>query len=220
MNRKIILSAVSIVTAAALMGGAAFAFFTDAASSNNNSFSSGVFDLLLQDNNESFRDDVTLSFVSPTNWAPGDKFTDFICFKNNNGIPIEQVLLRLTSTGAGSTTLDDFIYVSKIELGDVTATQATACASDGATSSEVLTDFTTLFNTRFGSNAPLSSLLTQIDGSDNINDDLLDGPAAIPTNDVYKLRVEWTFDTLATSAVEGQSVDLNVGFTATQNESP
>lgn len=211
----------SILTALALTGGATFAYFTDAASSNNNSFSSGVFDLLLKDNSEGFTDDVTLSFVSPPNWAPGDKFTDFICFKNNNGIPIEQVLLRLTSAGAGSTTLDDFIYVSSIQLGPVDLTaNPTACTFE-ADGNGSLVNFTTLFNTRFAGGdgkATLTEQLAQIDGSDNLNDDLLDGPAAIPTNGVYKLRVEWTFDTLATSAVEGQTVDLNIGFTATQNE--
>lgn len=45
VNRKIAMSAVSILAAIALMGGTTFAFFTDQASSTNNTFSTGNADL-------------------------------------------------------------------------------------------------------------------------------------------------------------------------------
>src|SRR3989344_5057681 len=97
INTKILLSLASIAAAAALVVGATFAFFSDVSSSENNIFQSGNFDLQVADNNESFGESVTASFVSPTNWAPGEKFVDFICFKNSGNTDIQQVLFNLTS---------------------------------------------------------------------------------------------------------------------------
>ena len=219
MNKKIFLSGVSILSALVLMGAATFAFFNDVASSNNNTFSSGTFALSIRDDNEGFTDTIVDSFDTPTNWAPGDKSTDFICFRNDGSIPIEQVLFRLTSADAGSTTLDDFIYVSNIELGDVTS-NPTACEAVGTVGTEGLTNFKALFDSRFGVDAPLSSLIPLIEGDDNVQDDLLDGPAAISPNSIFKLRVEWTFNSSATEAVAGEAVNVNLGFTGTQNELP
>ena len=219
INRRIIASGLSIVSALAVMGGATFAFFSDTASSNSNTFGSGTFALSIRDDNQGFSDTIVDSMDTPTNWAPGEKSIDYICFRNDGSIPIEQVLFNLTSADAGSTDLDNFIYVSNIELGDVTSTP-TACDTAGAVGDDGLINFKALFDSRFGVNAALSSLLTQIDGSDQVQDDLLDGPAAIAPNSVYKFRVEWTFDPTATSAVAGQTVNVNLGFTGTQNELP
>ncbi len=219
-KKKIISSAITIGAAGALLIGATFAFFSDTSSSNDNIFSSGNFDLQVADNNEGFGDSVTASFVSPANWAPGEKFVDFICFKNNGTTDIQQVLFNMTSPNAslGIVTLDDWVYVETIELGPVTAPECLAAAGVG---SQGLTDFTALFETRFGVDAPLSALLVDIDGTDQVEDDLLDDSAnkLIP-GAIMKLRVQWTFNSAATSAQEGQSVEIDLGFNATQNELP
>ena len=220
INRKIVTSALSIATAGALLVGATFAFFSDPSSSDNNIFSSGNFDLQVADNNELFGESVTGSFVSPANWAPGEKFVDFICFKNNGTTDIQQVLFNLTSPNAssGGVTLDDWVYVETIELGPVTAPECLAAAGVGT---QGLTDFTALFESRFGIDAPLSALLVDIDGADQVEDDLLDGAAnKLAPGDIMKLRVQWTFNPAATSAQEGQSVEIDLGFNATQNEVP
>lgn len=217
INPRILLSGASILAATALGIGATFAYFSDTSSSNDNIFRSGNFDLQVRDNDQGFGESVTASFVSPTNWAPGEKFTDYVCFKNNGTTDIQQILFNLSSpnAGNGAVTLDDWVYVSKIELGPTTAGD---CAGVGT---EVLTDFTTLFNSRFGTNASLSSLLTQIDGTNTVQDDLLDDAAnKLAPGAIAKLRVEWTFNPAATSAEEGQSVEVDLGFNATQNEQP
>ncbi len=219
LNSRIAISLASIAAAGALVVGGTFAFFSDSSSSNGNLFRSGVLDLNVADNSEGFGDNVSASFVTPENWAPGQTHIDFICFKNNGSVDIEQVLFALTSTNASDPgiTLDDFVYVSNIELGPV---EADACGSAGIFGDDGLLDFKTLFDSRFGVNAPLSSLLTQIDGTDQVQDDLLDGPALLIPADIMKLRVEWTFDTLATSSEAGETVNLNIAFNATQNELP
>jgi hypothetical protein len=66
MNKKIALSAVSILTSLALMSGAAFAFFSDTGTSSANVFATGTLDLKLTDNNETAQDSVTASFGSNT----------------------------------------------------------------------------------------------------------------------------------------------------------
>src|SRR3989304_7899030 len=189
INTRILTSALTIGTAGALLVGATFAYFSDSSSSNDNIFSSGNFDLQVADNNQAFGESVTASFVSPANWAPGEKFVDFICFKNNGTTDIQQVLFNLTSPDAalGGVTLDDWVYVETIELGPVTAPECLAAAGVGT---QGLTDFTTLFETRFGPDAPLSALLVDIDGTDQVEDDLLDDAAnkLIP-GAIMKLRV-------------------------------
>ena len=220
INRRIVTSALSIGTAGALLVGATFAFFSDTSSSNDNIFSSGNFDLQVADNNESFGESVAASFVSPPNWAPGEKFVDFICFKNNGSTDIQQVLFNLTSpnAGLGGFTLDDWVYVETIELGPVTASECLAAAGVGT---QGLTDFTALFESRFGVDAPLSALLADIDGTNQVQDDLLDDAAnKLVPGAIMKLRVQWIFNSAATSAQEGQSVEIDLGFNATQNELP
>jgi predicted ribosomally synthesized peptide with SipW-like signal peptide len=216
-NPRIAISLASIAAAGALVVGGTFAFFSDSSSSNSNVFRSGTLDLKVADNNEPFANSVATSFQTPADWAPGQKHVDFICFKNDGSVDIEQVLLTLTSPDAGATTLDNFVYVSNIELGPVSSGQ---CASAGTVGTEGLVNFKALFDTRFGVNAPLSSLLAQIDGTNVVDDDLLDGPAKLAPADIMKFRVEWTFDPAATSSEAGKTVTLNIGFNATQNEQP
>jgi spore coat-associated protein N len=221
-TRKIAMSTVSIVTALALAGGATFAFFSDTATSNGNTFSAGTFDLHLKDSDQGFADSVTASMVTPAGWAPGDVSGGFICFRNNGSVDIQQVLFALSSTNANDegNDLDNHVYVDTIELGDVTANAESACATTGTVSSEGLTNFTTLFESRFGNNTPISSLLTQIDGTNKTQDDLLEGlENKIPQNGVMKMRVFWKFSDAAPSTnVAGKSLNLNIAFNATQNE--
>lgn len=70
MNKRIVLSSVSIFASLALVTGATFAFFSDVGTSNDNIFSGGTLDLKLTDNNETALDNVTASF-GDTSLAPG-----------------------------------------------------------------------------------------------------------------------------------------------------
>lgn len=74
MNRRIVLSAVSIVGALAVMGGATFAAFTDSATATNNTFATGNPSLLLSadpgGSEPSFLD--TIAGPSFSGLVPGD----------------------------------------------------------------------------------------------------------------------------------------------------
>ena len=215
INKKILMSALSITTALSLAGGATYAFFTDTATSTGNTFGSGTFNLNVRDNDQAFGENVTASFTTPAGWAPGDTYTDYICFRNNGSVPIEQILLDLNSTNSSSVEIDDKIYVKTFELGIV---PEEACTTVGVFGSDSLLPFTSGFETRFGINTPISSLLTQIDGTKNVKDDLLDEAAKLNPGQILKIRVGWEFDPTAESNVAGQNLDLSMTFKATQNE--
>ncbi len=85
INKKIAMSAMSIVTAVALTGGTAFALFTDTASSTGNTFSSGNADLqIAQDNAGSpgaFGANLVDAF-NVTNITPGYEQSHLFWLKN------------------------------------------------------------------------------------------------------------------------------------------
>lgn len=91
INSRILLSAASIAAAGALVVGATFAYFTDNATSSNNTFTSGNLDLQLSDENEGWSQNVSDTWSSPANWAPGDEVKKSIYLKNTGTIPAEAV---------------------------------------------------------------------------------------------------------------------------------
>lgn len=215
-NTRIAISLASIVTAGALVAGGTFAFFSSSASSTDNKFTSGTLNLNVRDNNEDFGSAVTASTVSPTNWAPGESFESYICFKNNGTIPIEEIIFNTTATG-GNTDFTNNIIAKKVELGPATASDCNQL--EGGT----LTDFTSLFVSRFDqgivdSKVTLSELMAYNTGTNRNRDDLLDGPAALPAGGIVKFVTTWEFDSAAPSAAAGQTVTVNEAFTANQNE--
>lgn len=70
MNRKIVISALSALTALGMMGAATFAYFNDTNTSTGNTFSSGTLDLQLANGVSSFTQNVTASFGG-TDMSPG-----------------------------------------------------------------------------------------------------------------------------------------------------
>ena len=227
-KKKILISAITIGATGALLAGATFAFFSDTSTSNNNVFRSGTLDLQVKDDDEGFQNNVTQSFVTPANWAPGETYVNFVCFKNTGNIDIEQILFSLSSPNADNTgvDLDEYVYVSAIELG---TSDIGNCSTAGDVGTEGLTPFLTLFNDRFDTNtsgeATLAELLLQIDGTNTVDDDLIDGTEPTPNsmgvlepNEKIKFRIEWTFDSAAQSDVAGESIRVDMTFTGTQTE--
>lgn len=220
INSRIALSMATIGAAGILTVGATFAFFSDSGSSNNNVFSSGTLDLNIRDNDQGFQDAVTASTVSPSNWAPGESFQSYLCFKNNGSIPIEEIIFNTTAVG-GNTDFRDNIIAEKVELGAATAGD---CAQLAQTESPPLTDFTSsVFIPRFdlgtvNGKVSLSELMTYNTGANRNRDDLLDGPAALPVGGIIKFVTTWRFDSSAPSTAAGQSVTVNEAFTANQDE--
>lgn len=98
LNKRIILSGLSIMASLAIMGGATFAFFSDQASSTGNTFGAGSLDLQIDDSNEPTPvDNVTATFNMPS-IAPGDKSSQEISFHNNGTVSIAEIAMGLTST--------------------------------------------------------------------------------------------------------------------------
>lgn len=96
INRKIAMSAVSIVTALALAGGATYAFFSDTGTSSANVFNSGTLNMALSDNNEEDLDNVSGTWGLAS--APGDPFTADLRITNTGSVPANHLELKFTNT--------------------------------------------------------------------------------------------------------------------------
>ncbi len=85
INRRIIASGLSIVSALAVMGGATFAFFSDSATSTGNVFAAGTLSIDITDQNEvtPFEAEAIVS-----NWAPGDENLVNFDVLNTGTLPI------------------------------------------------------------------------------------------------------------------------------------
>jgi predicted ribosomally synthesized peptide with SipW-like signal peptide len=102
MNKKIALSAVSIITSLALMSGAAFAFFSDTSTSTGNVFAAGELELLLDDNDEGTPSATVSQSLSFSGFVPGVSDTKSISLHNDaSTIAIAEVELD------GDKTADD-----------------------------------------------------------------------------------------------------------------
>ena len=97
MNKKIALSAMSILASLALLGGATFAFFSDAGTSSNNVFATGTLDLKLSDSTpEVDQDNVTASFGSGA-LVPGScTGSQTLNLKNTGTIAADHAEVHLT----------------------------------------------------------------------------------------------------------------------------
>lgn len=69
--KKILFVLMACVLCIGLVGGA-FAYFSDTETSSGNTFTAGTLDLVLSNDGSSYTDGVVATWVSPTNWAPGD----------------------------------------------------------------------------------------------------------------------------------------------------
>lgn len=105
INRKIAMSAVSILSALTLMGGSTFAFFSDSGTSSGNTFSSGTIDLHLEDNStegESDDKNVIASFGSNSPMVPGQCLDPQTLFIRNDGtVPADHVDISASNTDGG-----------------------------------------------------------------------------------------------------------------------
>ena len=102
INKRITMSAFSIVTALSLMGGATYAYFTDSVTSQNNTFSTGTLDINISQNDpdpESFD-----NIESISNWAPGDSQLVEFNIQNAGSLPVH---LRGFAAGAWTGTFPE-----------------------------------------------------------------------------------------------------------------
>lgn len=136
MNRKILGSAISIMSILALMGGATFAFFSDTGTSSANTFSTGTLDLKLTDNNETALDSVTATFggtLTPGT-CTGDKTLELM---NSGTVAANHVEVRLTNLISDSNTdaspdMDRYLKIDKLQYdGGNVGSQIPDLNSDG-----------------------------------------------------------------------------------------
>lgn len=206
MNRRIAISAMSILASLAMLGGATFAFFSDSATSSGNIFSAGTLDLHLDDNDEPFSDSVSLS-LNATNLAPGGSFTDFISLHNGGTIPAAEVEFGADQTsnsnGGDGSDLADVLDLTVMTGPDRVCT-------GGA-------DHTPAIAGAIG-NGSLPLTLTELVSTDY---DALPGLAADNpgTTDEYFLCLTATMQSGAGNQYQGDSKTVNFVFTANQNTS-
>lgn len=200
INRKIAMSAVSIMTALALAGGATFAFFSDTGSSTGNIFSAGSLILQLDDENQEFSDSVSAS-IGGSDMAPGDSESGFISLHNEGSIDAAEVVLGATQTlndnGEDGSDLAD---VLNLTVGTDTDN---LCVDP--------TDLTGTIAAAIGNNSLPLTLKELVDEDYNA----LPGLGAD-----YFLCLTATMQSTAGNEYQGDSKTVNFDFTANQNDTP
>jgi predicted ribosomally synthesized peptide with SipW-like signal peptide len=93
--KKLLFTLIACVLCLGMVGGA-FAYFTDVETSQDNSLQAGTLNMQIKDADEPYGDTpVSATFVSPSNWAPGDEFvTAPVTFKNVGTIEIRYIFGR------------------------------------------------------------------------------------------------------------------------------
>jgi spore coat-associated protein N len=120
MNKRILLSSVSIFASLALAAGATFAFFSDSGTSSNNVFTAGSFNLVLSDVNETAVDNVTETWTGTT-MTPGGASVDATLQLRNAGTVagnnVHVALANVVSTPADD--MDKYLKITTLEYDSV-----------------------------------------------------------------------------------------------------
>lgn len=120
MNKRILLSSVSIFASLALAAGATFAFFSDSDTSSNNVFTAGSFNLVLSDTNETAVDNVTETWTG-TGMTPGGASVDATLQLQNLGTVagnnVHVALANAVSTPADD--MDKYLKITTLEYDSV-----------------------------------------------------------------------------------------------------
>ena len=134
INKKIAMSAMSIVAALTLAGGATFAFFSDEATRPSNTFGTASMDLELANDGVTFLDDVTATF-SVSNMIPGQIRAQTITFRNNGTTPIAEIAMKLDATSADDSSPDgsDLRNVLNVRVFEGSTADGTNTSCTGGT---------------------------------------------------------------------------------------
>lgn len=209
INKKIALSAMSILSALAIMGGATFAYFSDTGTSSQNTFSSGTLNMKLSDADQTDQDNVGGTWG--LNSAPGDTFTGILNIKNTGNVAANHVELKFTNVvtpaASGPGTLETNPLDKVIEI--------TAFGWDtdgnGSLDQNLLPGVT---NTNGNGIIDLDDLENQtVDDFDNLSFGGLQG-------NNHALRIDGRLSpTLATNEHQGDSVNMSLDVTMNQDAS-
>ncbi len=130
INRRILLSGMSILASVSIATGAAFATFTDVNSSTGNQFVAGSLDLQLDDNNEvATSSNITASFGGTDMSPGGTPTTGFISLHNNGSVNMTSLIMGATQTA----TVDngDGSNISNVLDLTVTTGDDSTCTTNG-----------------------------------------------------------------------------------------
>lgn len=212
--KKLFILTIALVLLAAAAGAGTLAYFSDTETSQENTFTSGTFDIALSNSNVFGSDDsVTATWVSPSNWAPGEKVNATLHFKNDGTIPASHIYFKffnLTHDGKGDgSNLMDAILVTNIQerFNDVTTGNQVAniAAAVGDHHTPLtLAEFAGFANNWFG-------YYTVDDKSGDGK--VLGGNGAAD----YDLILEFTFNPDAGNEYQGDTCSFGMEVNATQN---
>jgi spore coat-associated protein N len=217
--KKMLFTLMVCVLCAGLVGGA-FAYFTDSATSSSNTFTAGTLDLQLSNDGTNFYNDVTSTWSSPANWAPGDEVKNPIYLKlADDSIPAEAVYAywnNLVDTDGMAqyiqvTWLSDSTEISNNNIGPfVTAYDAN---TDGMLSLYELVNGLSQYNSP---NTPdPNQARFYADEDESYTHDLLPYPyAGGPT---FEILLGYKFMDSAPNALQGKTCSFDLTFTATQH---
>ncbi len=99
INRKIAMSAMSILTALGMTAGATFAFFSDSATSTGNSFSTGSFDLKIGASAPAGSDTIGAIFLSNAMVPGATPDSSTILLRNTGSIAGNNLYLKAENVG-------------------------------------------------------------------------------------------------------------------------
>ena len=208
MNRKILISGLSILSALGIMGAATFAYFSDVANSTGNTFSSGTLNLLVDDSNETTPAPAVTGSLTFDNAVPGDSVSGFISLHNGGSVPIAEVEMTADTSESADPGIDSF-------LGDVL--NLTVMLDDETPDSACTggTSETANIEAQVGNgSAPLT--IAEFDNGVDIYDAFLTG-TGIASGATRNICFTVTFDPAALDIYQGDSVSTDFAFTANQN---
>lgn len=220
--KKVLLALVAVTTTAAVVGYAAAAF-TDSANAEDNLFQAGTLDLQLSQDGSTWAEDTNDTWVSPTNWAPGDSFDDVLYLRDAGTVDIDSLQWNMSDrTRTGSADLDDMVVLTSawyddngndVRDGGEGILSSLVSAYDlidvnGEVSLEELYDGMTggvgAYELEAGANV--------LPGE--VTDPLLGGPSGTGKG----LYLEWTFDEDADNTYQGTTVLVDFDFTGSNVE--
>ena len=201
MNKRILLSSISLFSSLALVTGATFAFFSDVGTSTDNVFAAGNLNLQLDDVNETTAvESVTASFAG-TNLAPGQT-TDlgFVSLHNGGTLNIAEIELAADRTDANVNTLPSVLNMT-IKTGS-----NQTCINNPV-------DRTADVAAGVGNGVGPVTLQELIDTSG------FDALPGITPTETYFVCMAATMDSAAGNEFEGASATIDFLFTANQDAS-
>jgi predicted ribosomally synthesized peptide with SipW-like signal peptide len=194
--KKILGLTVAALMVMGLVGGGTWAYFSDTETVSSNVMLAGTLDLgLSATSNTSSTGSITGTF-SATDWAPGSTENATIYVNNNGNIAMSTVNLTFSHgaiTDGTPTTVDDW---------------------NGTADSDNLTKMITATTATWGG-SPIGSIqgqsLADLAGNSTGYD-----IGTLDADTETELFIEWTFSTAATNGCQGDTVDLTITVTGTQ----